>query len=100
MSRELVYIIGPYRGDIELNKDRAREAAMLVAECGGFPVVPHLMSEGIEDCLEEEEWLGFMLQVMLRCDSVYKIPGWEHSRGSCEEELVRREHGIPEFIAG
>jgi len=63
------------------NIQAAREAAAQVALMGAFPVTPHLLGHGLEDAGDEQFWYDGTLELMLRCDAVYLVPGWDQSGG-------------------
>jgi hypothetical protein len=47
-------------------------------------------------------WSDYMthaLAMLLACDGVVMLPGWEQSRGACLERLVAVELGVPVFLA-
>lgn len=100
---KLIYIAGKYtassRCAIMANIQAAREAAAQVALMGAFPVTPHLLGHGLEDAGDEQFWYDGTLELMLRCDAVYLVPGWDQSKGAREELARAKEKGLPFFVS-
>lgn len=71
-----------------------REAENIVRDKGHEPVNPiDLHSE----CTHERNWDGYMvcdLGHLLKCEAIYMIPGWCHSKGARIEIAVARELGL------
>jgi len=94
--RPLVYVFGPFRGDVEINRARARQAAREVYRRGGWPVVPHNLSIGLEDMMTEAEWMEYDLAVMGHCPVLAGYQeGLEDSTGSMREVKAARLSGKP-----
>ena len=102
----LVYIAGPYRSEsawgIEQNIQVARRAGAEVACLGAYPVIPHANTSHFEGLLpdhlpDDEFWLKATLALMMKCDAVKTIDGWEKSFGACQECKVAKEMSIPVF---
>lgn len=93
----VVYVSGPYRGDVEQNVARAREVAVILWDLGLSVICPHLNTFGIEldTVLSHEDFVQLDLQQVERCDAIVMIPEWETSEGA----RIEREHaescGIP-----
>ena len=97
-AMNLVYIAGPYRGDVVGNTSRALAVARDVFVLGGFAIVSHVLSTSNGDVRDAAFWLAGTVEVMRRCDAVVVCPGWEQSQGTRAEidEAVRL--GIPVFF--
>lgn len=87
-----MYIAGPYRGktkeEIELNIQFVAGFARVIARKGWFPISPHLNSALFDYCapdISAEFWLEGDLSLLLSCDAVFMIPGWQRSKGSVQE---------------
>lgn len=93
----VVYICGPYGGDVDANIQRAREAAIAVWEAGHVALCPHLNTAHFErDCgCAEEEYLSGDLALLRRCDMVLAIDGWPQSEGACREVDAAETVRIP-----
>jgi hypothetical protein len=87
----LLYLAGPYRGetesDILKNIRTAEEYAMKVIEeyPDWFPVTPHLMTAWFGGLQPDDYFLKGTLEVMLGCDGVLLLPGFEGSEGAVIE---------------
>ena len=104
----LVYVAGPYRptawqeaGVVGLpvtkrydarrehvlaNRERGRQLGLAVVAGGDLAVVPHLLSHPDDPETQSDAWwLASTLQLMLSCDAVCLVDGWEHSEGTRAE---------------
>jgi Domain of unknown function (DUF4406) len=107
--RGRLYIAGPMAGLPDLNRPRFREAAAAVAASGVFAVNPHDIppwehpgpcpaSYAISDSGHSAAChLRTCLAIVLSCDAVLLIEGWQNSRGAQIERAVARDVGIPTF---
>lgn len=98
---KLIYIAGPYRGKtreaVELNIATARRVALLIAQAGHMPVIPHANTAGFEHLdpdIPDQFWLDGTLALMLKCDAVVLCPGWDKSSGTLAEIRKAVEHDI------
>ncbi len=97
----LIYVAGPFsaptRGGVEDNIRTATEYGLLVARCGGMPVVPHANTAhpDYEHAQSYEFWIRGTAKLMARCDGVLMIPGWELSRGATGERELAIKIGLP-----
>lgn len=84
---KLIYLAGPYRGDVESNIARAQYAASRVCEISPdiFPVVPHSMSAGFDGMQSDAFYLSATLEVMRRCDGVFVFADPTRSIGTMAE---------------
>ena len=94
-SVKLIYIAGPYRGDVEGNICRAAEVAERVARAGFYPVTPHLLSPPHFEKLQGDEfWLSHTMELMRRCCAVLLMRNWHLSRGAIEEHKEATRLGM------
>jgi hypothetical protein len=95
----LIYIAGPYRGDVDRSIQQAREIAIAVWEAGHVAICPHLNTAHFEqDCdVSDAIYLIRDLQILARCDACVFTPDWERSEGARMEREFCQEHGIPEY---
>ena len=82
----LVYIAGPYRGDVERNVASAQHVGDKLARAGVAFVCPHSNGQPHDHLgLSDEYWLESTLEIMRRCDAVMLVDGWEGSCGTIGE---------------
>jgi hypothetical protein len=98
-SETLVYIAGPYRGDVKNNVEAAENCAAMVAVLGIGFVCPHSNGRP-HDWLElpDEYWLSMTMEIMRRCDAVLLVEGWEKSHGVIAEKKEAERLGIPVIL--
>jgi len=72
-----VYIAGPYsQGDPVQNTRRAIEVADRIVEYGVVPIVPHVsLLWDLTKPRPPEFWYEYTMQLLARCDAIYRIPG-------------------------
>jgi hypothetical protein len=93
-GRPWVYVAGPYTvGRLTVNIRKAIAAAEQILEAGGYPLIPHL--DFLWDIVNPKGdwWYDYTLELMRRCDIVYRLPGV--SAGADGEEEEARRLGIP-----
>jgi hypothetical protein len=113
VTRRVVYISGPIKGDLAANIGQATAAFKRLAEAGLAPICPHwsafsgpvlVSSTGgtvyafasVEGCgLSHAEWLAVDLALVERSDAVLRLPG--ESKGADMETDHARARGIPVF---
>ena len=80
-----MYISGPISGmPIELAKDIFASASKEIESAGHIPVNP--FDSGLDDSAAWQEHMKADLRMMLDCDAIHMLPGWEHSRGATIEK--------------
>ena len=98
----IVYIAGPYRAPtehgVQQNIDRARAAAIEIAEMGLGFFCPHLNSAHMGGVIPDDDWIEMDL-VFLRdcCKAILMLDGWDKSEGSLEEYARARSLGLLVF---
>ncbi len=86
-----VYVSGPMTGLPGLNFP-AFEAAATALRAKGYEVVsPH---EDDKPGLEWHEYLRADLALLVTCDAIASLPGWEQSKGARLEHHVADELGL------
>lgn len=95
----MVYIAGPFtKVDPVQNTGRAIDTFVRLSEIC-VPFVPHLsLFIHMHHPRPWAEWLEYDLQVLARCDAVYRM--WGESKGADMEVARAEELGIPVFNAG
>lgn len=87
MSKQLMYICSPYRGNVKRNKEYARELTMKAIENGYLPVTVHLyITEVVHDEVPEEREFGMKVgtEILEKCQCI----------------LIGGRYGISEGMAG
>lgn len=96
-----VYIAGPYRsGSVEGLSQNIYNAALVrddVIRMGCVAVCPHVMFNDCDVECSDRFWLAATQQLMLNCDAVVLVDGWERSHGTRAEVVAARQAGIPVF---
>lgn len=81
-----VFISGPMTGLPEYNRPAFDKAATLLAERGYDVANPADL--GIVEDWKWRDYLRHSLRLLLGCDAIYTLPGWESSRGAVLEVRV------------
>jgi hypothetical protein len=94
----LIYIAGPYRGNIPANIQAAREMRDAVNKIPGcFAVTPHLLGDAAPNGEDDAFWLDGTLEVMRRCDAVMLFGDWRSSQGTMNEVKHAQQLSRPVF---
>lgn len=101
VDQKLVYVAGPYRSATEwgvVGNIRAAEAVALSLWTLGFSVIcPHKNTAFFGGAQPDAVWLKGDITMLLRCDAVCTVEGWENSSGTRAEIDAATQHGIPVF---
>lgn len=101
MDQKVIYIAGPYRSNTEwgvLNNIRSAEAvALKVWSLGAAAICPHKNTAFFGGALPDSVWLDGDQAILLRCDAVILVDGWETSIGATHEVALAKSRGIPVF---
>ena len=103
MRRKIIYVSGSYSNPdkrvVEENIKRHRETAIRIWEIGYTAISPvlntvHFEREGVRynDIIEGD------LEILSRCDAIFMLRGWHHSKGAEIEYRYASEHNIPIFF--
>lgn len=82
-----VYLAGPMTGLPEYNFPAFFQAAELLRERGLIVENPAEHAQRNP----QSSWEGYMRQsikILMRCDEIYLLPGWEESSGACLELIL------------
>jgi hypothetical protein len=82
---DIVFISGPYRGDIKANIEHARQAAIRLWSRGEVVICPHLNTAYFDGIAPDEHFLRGDLEILSRCNSIYMLKGWTQSEGAQDE---------------
>ena len=96
----LVYLAGPYSGDVEANIEAARQVAVELWDKGYYVLCPHMNSAFFDRYCKKATWDAFMLgylTMLHRCDAVVMLPGWRGSRGARIERSFADNRGVPVY---
>jgi nucleoside 2-deoxyribosyltransferase len=95
----LIYIAGPYRGDVEANICAAKLRAAECYKVGHDVICPHMNTAYMdkETGLPDEFWLKTTLNLLRRCDAIVLVAGWEKSQGTLAEIEYAKSVGIPVY---
>jgi len=86
-----VYVSGPMTGIEQFNHPAFAAACEVLQQAGYEVESPHLAPE-----LESwEAYIRYDLELLLGCDAIAMLPGWEQSRGARLERLVAEALGLP-----
>ncbi len=87
-----VYISGPMTGIENYNFPAFNRAAAILAMHGYD--VENPADKGVIDGWEWADYLRYDLRVLTLCDAIYRLPGWENSRGATLEVHVAVALGL------
>ena len=95
----LIYVAGPYRGDVDANIAKARAAGIRLWEDNHVAITPHLNTAHFEkDCnIDDDDYIRGDLKILERCDAIVMLQGWEESAGATAEHNFATTHKIPIF---
>lgn len=95
---KVIYIAGPYRGDIEQNVKDAQQVGDILARAGVAFICPHSNGRPHDHLgAPDEYWLESTLEIMRRCDGVLLFGTWEKSSGTAGEVLEAMKLRKPVF---
>lgn len=95
-----LYIVGPYRAEtpegIARNIATAAGVWDALTEAGYHAICPHTASAALDSIRERDDafWLDWTMRLMLLCDGVAIMDGWEESAGSVAEVERARAAGL------
>ena len=100
-TMEVIYIAGPFRAksawDVEQNIRRAEELALTLWRMGYAVICPHTNTRFFTGAARDDIWLKGDIAIMLRCDAVMMVSGWERSQGAIKERALATLNDIPVF---
>ena len=97
-EQKVVYVAGPFRADsawkIEQNIRRAEDASLELWLAGYAVLCPHANSRHFHGEFPDEVVLAGDITLLLRCDIIYMLCGWEESSGSRNELKAAQAAGL------
>jgi len=95
----VIYIAGPYRGDVDTNIANARKVAIELWEAKHAPICPHLNTAHFnDDCnIEDDDYIRGDLKILAKCDAAVFLPNWKKSAGATAEHNFCDTQKIPIF---
>lgn len=96
----LLYVAGPYRGDVTENIAKARAVGIEIWKAGHVAIVPHLNTAHFEEDsnLKDDVFLNGDIDILRRCDGIVLVPGWEESEGANSELMYAKYLDMPIWI--
>ena len=87
--KKLIYVAGPYSGDVVGNIERAEEVSIQLIREGFDVITPHKNTAGYEKYedgdITYETWMALSLNILSRCDAIYVMSGSKQSKGTQRE---------------
>lgn len=86
----LLYVAGPYRGDVRRNIARAGLIAARLWELGHTVICPHLNTAHFEllTTVSNDQYVERDLEIVRRVDGLVMVPGWQESEGARSERKL------------
>ena len=108
MRRKLVYLAGPYSGDVEMNLSAAVDIAAELTNMGFSVICPHANSHWVHlrmiakghKTLDPVNWYDFDFEILRRCDFLVLMPNWKESTGARLERVFAEQLGIRVYVWG
>ena len=96
--KKMVYVAGPYRGNIKKNIENAERKSIELIRQGFDVLTPHKNTAGYEKYEDREithkTWLDLGLNLLSRCDILYVMKNAENSEGTQAEIAFALENNI------
>lgn len=101
-AAQVVYLAGPFTANtiegIQHNIQIAKSVALALWKMGYIVMCPHTNAGGtdwLDSDLPESRIMFGDIVLMLRCDMVVLLPGWENSKGTQKELVFAHGAGMP-----
>lgn len=92
------YIAGPMTGMPGLNKDAFNAAADRLRAAGRYVFNP--VDNGLPDSAQWHEHMRADIAMLVQCECIHLLPGWEGSSGARLEEHIAMRLGMRIELAG
>ena len=98
----LIYVAGPYSGDVVANVRRAEDISIALIRNGWHVITPHKNTDGYEQyengtTITKSTWFDMDLNALARCDAMYVMCDWRLSQGTVDEIGFATEQCIPVY---
>jgi RNA polymerase sigma factor (sigma-70 family) len=99
MKLEKVYISGPMKGKIDLNKLAFKNAELYLKALGYIPINPHNLTKNLSlhnpVTIEEiHQCMKIDLIELLKCDAIHMLDGWQKSSNATLEYNIAKAIGL------
>ena len=91
---KVVFVSGPYRGNVSENIAHAREASIRLWQAGYAVFCPHMNTAHFDGLCHDDVWLKGDIEILKRCDAAYFLNTWRQSEGSRIEHKLAQELGL------
>lgn len=89
MTGKLLYVAGPYSGEINKNIADAERVSINLIRNGFHVLTPHKNTQNYEIYEDEnitmDTWLQLDFDLLSRCDAIYLMKKWRESSGAIGE---------------
>lgn len=99
-----IYIAGPMSGHPGLNWEAFDRKERELSDAGWKVVNPARMDRelGLDPEEEFEEWeyelaAGRDIEALAKCDAIYLMAGFQHSKGACWERALAKRWGLKRY---
>ena len=100
MNGAVIYLAGPYNGNVDKNIQRAEEVSIKLIKKGYSVITPQKNTAHYEKYEEEgglnlSIWMEMDFNLIERCDAIFVMENWEGSKGVAQEIHFANSHKIP-----
>ena len=105
---KLIYIAGQYSAEthsqIDDNIRKAELAAINLWRNGWAVICPHLNTAHFEKYettdLNYRTWIKGYVEILIRCDAIFMLLGWQNSNGAKLEHKTAKDMGMTIYYQG
>src|SRR3990167_7566055 len=97
----IIYLAGPYRGNVTENIEAAIKVAGEVWAAGHVALCPHANTAHFDTLfpdIPDEAYLEGDLKLAARCDAMLMLPNWEKSGGATAERDYADKLGMHVYV--